>query len=56
MGTRLGAARKTIKKCRDQFAFYEAQHRAKGTPDADAKAKVNAGMVAECDKTLARLI
>lgn len=38
--------------CRDQFADYERQHRAKGTPEADAKAQVNAGMVAMIEDAL----
>lgn len=32
----------------DQFAFYEQQHRAKGTADGEAKAAVNARMAEVC--------
>lgn len=30
-------------RCREQFLFYEQAHRAKGTPEGDLKAAVNAG-------------
>lgn len=32
-----------LTRCREQFLFYEQAHRAKGTPEADLKAAVNAG-------------
>ena len=32
-----------------QFRFYEAQHRAKGTPEADAKAEVNRQLAEQLD-------
>jgi hypothetical protein len=37
-----------------QFRFYEQQHRAKGTPDADAKAEVNREMAERIEALLAR--
>lgn len=37
-----------LRKAADQFVSYERQHRAKGTPEADAKADVNAEMAAMC--------
>lgn len=39
--------RSAVEKARDQFLFYEQSHRAKGTPDADAKAEVNKALAAE---------
>lgn len=36
-----------LSKCARQFRFYAEQHKAKGTPDADAKAKVNTDLVVE---------
>jgi hypothetical protein len=44
--------RAMLLKCRDQFAFYEQSHRAKGTVDADAKALVNARMVTDINAAL----
>lgn len=41
-----------LTKCEVQFLDYESQHRAKGTPEADAKAKVNADMAAMIDTVL----
>lgn len=37
--------RAMLERCASQFHFYEAQHRAKGTPEADEKAKVNGEFV-----------
>lgn len=45
--------RQVVKRCRDQFLFYETQHRAKGTPEADAKADVNRDLAALCTAALA---
>lgn len=44
--------RSMLEKCASQFHFYEAQHRAKGTPEADDKAKVNAGFVTDIRQLL----
>jgi hypothetical protein len=33
-----------LKECAEQFRFYEAQHRAKNTSEADVKAEVNAAL------------
>jgi hypothetical protein len=41
-----------LEKCRTQFGFYAEQHAAKHTPEADAKAKVNAQMVDMCTEAL----
>jgi hypothetical protein len=49
----VGSLRAMLVRCRDKFEFYEQSHRAKGTADADAKALVNAGMVADIDAALA---
>jgi hypothetical protein len=38
-----------------KFEFYEQQHRAKGTADADAKAEVNRKMAADIRALLARI-
>lgn len=38
-----------------QFRFYEQQHRAKSTPDADAKAEVNATLATEFEAALAAI-
>jgi hypothetical protein len=38
--------------CRDQFARYEASHRAKGTEDANVKAEINKFMVDLINETL----
>ena len=43
----LEAAGAMLTKARDQFLSYEAQHRAKGTPEADRKADVNLGLAVE---------
>ena len=40
--------------CEEAFRFYEQQHRAKGTPDADAKAEVNRALSEELEAILAR--
>ncbi len=45
--------RQVVARCRDQFLSYETQHRAKGTPEADAKADVNRDMAALCSAALA---
>lgn len=45
----LQAARAMVKECGEQFRFYQKNHEAKGTPDADAKAKVNAEIAARCE-------
>lgn len=41
------------RKAAGQFRFYERQHRAKGTPEADAKAEVNAALAAEIEAVIA---
>lgn len=43
-----------VAKAAAQFRYYEQSHRAKGTPDADAKADVNAALAAECETLLAQ--
>lgn len=43
-----------LRRAADQFVFYERQHRAKGTPEADAKAEVNAQMTAMCLAAIAK--
>jgi hypothetical protein len=43
--TEIEALRATLSRCRDQFCFYVTEHRAKGTPQAYAKAAVNIEMV-----------
>lgn len=43
------ALRAMIKECGEQFRFYQKNHEAKGTPDSDAKAKVNAEIAARCE-------
>lgn len=47
------ALRLVVAKCRDQFLTYERHHRAKGTPESDAKADVNRDLAAECTAVLA---
>ena len=37
-----------------QFRFYEQQHRAKGTPESDDKAAVNADYAKRIERALAR--
>jgi hypothetical protein len=37
-----------IQACADQFREYERQHRAKGTPEGDAKAEVDAEFARRC--------
>jgi hypothetical protein len=43
---------KMLRKCQLQFKYYEAQHRAKGTADAEAKAAVNGEFAAEIEELL----
>lgn len=40
--------RGALGKAADQFDFYAAQHAAKGTPEAEAKARTNREMAAMC--------
>lgn len=47
-----GRERATLAKARAQFLFYEQQHRAKGTEDADRKAEVNRALAAEIQNVL----
>jgi hypothetical protein len=44
--------RAMLERCASQFHFYEAQHNAKGTPEADEKAKVNGGFVSDIRQLL----
>jgi hypothetical protein len=44
-----------LEKDREAFAFYEQQHLAKGTPEADQKALVNRNHVARIDACLASI-
>jgi hypothetical protein len=46
-------ASELIQACAAQFREYERQHRAKGTPEADAKAEVNAAFAKRCEEALA---
>jgi hypothetical protein len=46
------ALRVAVQKAADQFGFYVTQHRAKGTPDAYAKAEVNARLRDEMEAAL----
>lgn len=41
-----------LKRAAEQFRYYETSHRAKGTPDADEKAEVNATMARMCEDAL----
>lgn len=41
-----------IRDCAKQFRFYEKSHAAKGTPDGDAKAIVNAQFAQRCEDAL----
>lgn len=41
-----------LRVCRVQFRDYEHQHRAKGTPEADVKAKVNGDLAAKIDDVI----
>lgn len=43
----------TLRACAGKFREYEALHKAKGTPDGDAKAETNATMAAMCEDALA---
>ena len=45
-----------VLKSAQQFEFYALQHEAKGTPEADAKAKVNRELAAECRAVAAAAI
>lgn len=45
----------TLTTCAQQFEFYEQHHRAKGTPDADAKANVNRALADSVRALLARI-
>lgn len=47
--TRLEEAERIIASCGRQFRSYEQQHRAKHTPDADAKAEVNETFALYCE-------
>lgn len=49
----LSMIKTVLTRCKDQFRYYEEQHRAKKTPDADAKAVVNAGMADMVEAALA---
>lgn len=42
-----------LAKAGETFRFYEGNHRAKGTPDADAKAEVNRELAEEIEKHIA---
>ncbi|MBD3762608.1 hypothetical protein [Rhizorhabdus sp.] len=41
-----------VREFGEQFRFYEASHRAKGTPDADAKADVNDMLASRAEAAL----
>lgn len=43
-----------VKEAAQQFRYYQAQHAAKGTPEADAKAVVNADLALRCEQAIAR--
>ena len=47
-------ARALLTEAAAQFRFYEQNHRAKGTPDADVKAEVNNQMAARIENLLAQ--
>ena len=42
----------TLAAARDQFAFYEAQHLAKGTPESTEKARVNRQFADMCQTVI----
>jgi hypothetical protein len=42
------ALARVLHKAGEQFQFYAAEHRKKGTPDGDAKAKTNADWARRC--------
>lgn len=42
-----------LSECAAQFRFYETQHRAKGTPEANEKARVNAEIAGRIEVQLA---
>ena len=44
-----------LEKCEAQFRWYADNHRAKGTPDGDEKAKTNDDMANECRAALQAL-
>ncbi len=44
-----------LAKCEAQFRWYADNHRAKGTPDGDEKAKTNDDMANECRAALEAL-
>jgi hypothetical protein len=44
-----------LEKCEAQFRWYADNHRAKGTPDGDEKAKTNDDMANECHAALQAL-
>jgi hypothetical protein len=46
--TQRGRMAAALRRAAEQFAFYETQHRAKGTADGEAKAVVNRDMAAMC--------
>lgn len=55
MASKLGKALNQLRNNAAQFAFYEEQHRAKGTIDAEAKAEVNRGFVEANTNLIAEL-
>ena len=52
---RIEAAEEALTEAASKFADYAVLHAAKGTPDADAKAKTNRDMSAMCSAALARI-
>jgi hypothetical protein len=45
----LAVLKEALKRCAEQFRFYENQHLAKNTPNADVKAEANRAMAVMCE-------
>lgn len=45
-----------VQEAAKQFRFYQAQHAAKDTPEADAKAVVNADLALRCEAAISRAL
>ena len=48
----MSTTRALLKRCAEQFEMYARNHRAKGTAESDAKAKVNEAFARDCRKEL----
>ena len=49
---KLARAHDLISRCQKQFEMYAQNHRAKGTPESEVKARVNEAFALDCRKEL----